>query len=145
MIITLEQAKANLQVDFDDDNAVIERCIKSAISWVEKYTGYILNEGVIKVYADKRGIADLILYPFEVITPNIIIHRKATSSILRGKSNEEIELKVGNWGNEEPPTDIVEACYKLITYFYENRDMYTVTLPTDIQMLLNQYRRSCTI
>lgn len=41
-----------------------------------------------------------------------------------------------------PPSTLLDACYKMITYLYENRDMYQVSFPTDIQMLVNQYRRA---
>lgn len=145
MIITLEQAKENLHVDFDDDDAVIQRCINSAIGWVEKYTDYALQEKPITVYTGRCGTVDIVTYPFEVVTADVSIKRRALSSLLSYKSDSEIELIVGDWGTEEVPAPLIEACYKMITYYYENRDMYKQDAPTDVQYLCNQWRRSATI
>lgn len=145
MIITLEQAKVNLRVDFDDDDAIIQRNINSAIGWVEKYTNYALTEKPVTVYTSNCGTVDIVTYPFEVMTDGVKVHRRTLSSVLQYKPNSDIELIVGDWGTEEVPVPLIEACYKLITYYYENRDMYKQDAPTDVQYLCNQWRRSATI
>jgi hypothetical protein len=53
-----------------------------------------------------------------------------------------ISLTTGYPDNTTIPPPLLDACYKLITYLFENRDMYNVQFPTDIQMLINQYRRA---
>lgn len=53
-----------------------------------------------------------------------------------------ITLQTGYANPADAPAPLLEACYKLIIYLYNNRDMYSTNLPTDIQMLLNQYRRA---
>lgn len=145
MVITLEQAKAYLQVDFELDDAIIEQCIKSAVSWVETYTGYLLDKRDVTLYTNDCGVIDTCLYPFSVVTSDVKVRQKATSAILTAKPNEAVQLKVGDWDGAEPPQQLISACYKLITYMYENRDMYPVTLPTDVQMLVNPLRRSATL
>lgn len=50
-----------------------------------------------------------------------------------------------NAGYSDPtliPSPLIDACYKIITYLYENRDMYQMQYAQDIQFLLNQYRRA---
>lgn len=53
-----------------------------------------------------------------------------------------ITLQAGYADPANAPAPLLDACYKLITYLYNNRDMYPTNLPTDMQMLLNQYRRA---
>lgn len=43
---------------------------------------------------------------------------------------------------DQIPPPLIEACYKYITYLYENRDIYQAVIPTDMQLLINQYRRA---
>lgn len=161
MIITLEQAKKNLNIYFelpegseiveDYDDEIVQRCINSAIAYVEQYTDYALNYVVKTVYTNNCGVVDLVTYPFEVMTDDVKVERRALSSVLRYKPNTAIDLIVGydingiGYDGEQPPAQLIEACYKLITYFYENRDMYKWDIPTDVQMLLNPLRRSATV
>lgn len=154
MIITLEQAKKNLNIYFelpegseiveDYDDEIVQRCINSAIGYVEQYTDYALTEKEVTVYTGGCGTVDIVTYPFTVSTADVKVKRRALSSILSYKPNSEVVLNVGDWGTETIPPQLIEACYKLITYFYENRDMYKWDIPTDVQMLLNPLRRSAT-
>lgn len=153
-MITLQEVKKNLNIYFEDgagqplpelDDDLIEQYIDSAIDWIRTYTGYALSEDRVTVYANHCGQVDTCLYPFSVTDTNIKVIRRATSAILSGKPNEPITMTIGVWGNEKPPQQLIAGCYKLITYMYENRDMYPVTLPTDVQMLINQCRRSATL
>lgn len=148
MIITLEQAQTRLRdyYEIDDlEKADLQQMISAAIGWVEKYTDYALNEKPVTVYTRDCGTVRVVTYPFEVITQDVRSKRGALSSVLSYKPNTAIELIVGNWGTEEVSSPLIEACYKLIVYYYENRDMYKQDAPTDVQMLINQWRRSATV
>lgn len=46
--ITLEQAKAQLRVDGDDEDQVIRDAIVSARGWVERYTGLVLTRRIVR-------------------------------------------------------------------------------------------------
>ncbi|KMS54717.1 head-tail connector protein [Sphingobium cupriresistens] len=46
--IALEQAKAQLRVDGDDEDQVIRDAIVSARGWVERYTGLVLTRRAIR-------------------------------------------------------------------------------------------------
>lgn len=62
--------------------------------------------------------------------------------LIYAPANCVITLQTGYADPASAPAPLLEACYKLITYLYNNRDMYPTNLPTDLQMLLNQYRRA---
>lgn len=68
----------------------------------------------------------------------------ALKTLLYALPNSIITLQTGfasaDIGKIPPP--LIDACYKWITYFFENRDMYNVQTPTDLNMMLNQYRRA---
>lgn len=51
--ITLEEAKAHLRVDFDDDNDQIELLLKAARQRAEKFLGLALHDQVWDVYLDE--------------------------------------------------------------------------------------------
>lgn len=68
----------------------------------------------------------------------------ALKTLLYAAPNSVITLTTGfaseDIGKIPPP--LIEAAYKWIVYLYENRDSYKANLPSDIQILLAQYRRA---
>lgn len=150
-IISLEQAKNWLGgIDFDDDDDAIQRLIASAITWVEQYTGYRLYPREETIIA--TGTTTYItLAPFKItsaVDENeevVYLYEKwVSANRLRVlcPAGTKISLTVGFDDAKDAPGPLVEACYKLITYLYENRDVYSAGMPTDIQMLINPFRRS---
>lgn len=150
-VITLEQAKEFLVVDFDDRDAEITRHIKSAIGYVETYTNHMLYSRA-KVYTilgssgcTSRGSIEIYDYPITVNTPVSMTTHNVLSITLFATANQSINATVGYNSVDDIPGQILEAAYKLITYLFENKDIYSAGLPWDVQMLLNQWRRSATI
>lgn len=162
-VITLEQAKNWLVVDFPDADEIITRNIQTAVAWVEKYTNYYLYQRpvTIPVTSCKTAIS---LYPIadiimkdgnqNVVTPVIYQGALKTYVVYGASTGLWITTNVGqnvitlNAGFTNPsniPSPLLDACYKLITYLYENRDAYSSVLPVDIQLLLNEFRRSATL
>lgn len=153
-VISLQSAKDNLVVDADDTR--ITSLIRAAVNWVEVYTGWYLYQREITIYS--TSYRTLISgYPVtlleiknskdEILDPLPTPRYGALSFSVCCAPQSRLKLQVGftteNIG--ELPAVFIEAAQKLIVYLYENRDMYGLTLPTDIQMLLNPYRRSPTI
>lgn len=152
-VISVDQAKAWLG-GVEDDDAVIERVIKSAIHWVEKYTSYRLYERqiILHTYVFGQGFPYFpisidsvknqsgvdIAYTTTNGTSDIYVHAPKDSTIIATVGYAEADIA-------EIPPPLIEAAYKMITYIYDNRDMYQVVAPTDVQIMLNQYRRSATI
>lgn len=143
-IISLEQAKEFLVVDFDDRDAEITRHIKSAIGYVEKYTNYMLYERAI-TYTIQGCSLEIYDYPLMVSTQVDRVYVNVLSTTYYGKSGTVLTATVGYTNVDLVPEQLIEAAYKILTYLFENKDIYTAGLPWDVQMLLNQYRRSATI
>lgn len=150
-VISLEQAKEFLVVDFDDRDAEITRHIKSAIGYVETYTNHMLYSRA-KVYTilgssgcTSRGSIEIYDYPITVNTTVSMTTHNVLSITLFGTANQAINTTVGYNSVNDIPGQILEAAYKLITYLFENKDIYSAGLPWDVQLLLNQWRRSATI
>jgi len=56
-----------------------------------------------------------------------------------------LTLNVGYTDTSLIPTDLITAIKQIINYTYENRDMSKVDLPSNITMLLANYRRYVTL
>jgi hypothetical protein len=154
-IISLEDAKKELvMTGISDRDAEIESIIKSAIAWVEKYTDYRLynRDEIINAVFCKNNLTQ---YPISITSVKNSDDEDVTytqkngvlSLIIDCPEQSVITANVGYTENEvdDIPQPLIRAAYKLITYLFENKDAYTVGLPLDIQLLLNQYRRSATI
>lgn len=145
-VITVDQARDWLSATDDEG---LERLIKTAVEWVERYTSYRLYERT-ETIANSRCEQSIALYPITVtsVTYQDLSAAKYEKYVLPTKLkikcpwNSVITLTVGYADAADIPGPLVDACYKLITYLYENRDMYQVGMPTDVQMLINQYRRA---
>jgi hypothetical protein len=65
-ILPLASVKADLDVTFDDDDAIITAHRDAAIDWVQDYTNRFLGPTVVKVYFDQ--IASRVDLPFSPIS-----------------------------------------------------------------------------
>ena len=145
-VISVEQARNWLSA-VDDDG--LDRLIKAAIDWVENYTSYRLYQRV-ETIPNSRCEQSIAWYPIIIsgVTYQDGSAAKYEKYVLPTKLkikcpwNSIISLQTGYTSPADIPGPLVEACYKLITYLSENRDMYQVGMPTDVQMLINQYRRA---
>jgi len=153
-VISLEEAKAELvMTGIDDRDAEITRLIKTAIALVEKYTDYYLYEREITI--DLTGCkTDITKYPITIVSVkhetddlSYSIRQKVLSIDLTCYDWEDgiITANVGFDDVTDIPQPLIDAAYKIITYLFENKDVYSAELPLDIQLMLNQYRRSATI
>lgn len=153
-VITLAEAKKELVVDADytDRDTEITRLIKTAISWVEQYTCYRLWQRT-EVFNAIGCHTDLPYYPITIDSvkdsddEDVTYTQKngALSIVVSCPAQSVINATVGFSDVTDIPQPLVSASYKLITYLFENKDTYSVDLPIDIQLMLNQYRRSATI
>lgn len=160
-VISVDQAKNWLEVDFPDKDADIERLIKSAIAWVEKYTCHLLfqREVTIPVTSSRTAIA---FWPIDANTLEMKDAKGNTITTMVSYGTLKTYVCYGAFKSYAPGTNVItatmgyenvndipppliEAAYKLIVYLYENHSAYSSTLPVDIQLLINPYRRSATI
>lgn len=143
-IISLADAKEFLVVDFPDKDVEITRHIKSAVSMVEQYTCYRLYQRDAIYNFDRCGHTEIYDYPISFPT-GTVIKQRVLSVIVSGASNGSINAIVGYSDPTLIPANLIDAAYKIITYLFENKDIYYANLPSDIQILLNQWRRSASI
>lgn len=149
-VITLSQAKDWLQIDQSDSyyNETITELIESAVSWAEVYTGYYLYAREVE-YVSEGCQMSIYDYPINsMVVENAggdEVYYKETKRPLKllintGEGNV-VKLNVGFENVSDIPKQFMTACKKYITYHFENRDVYGMELPVDIQGILNQLRR----
>ena len=144
-VISLEDAKKNLVVDFPDRDDEITRHIKSAVSIIEQYTDVYLYERPVTYTLQGCSLE---IYDSPLVWTGTVpehLHDRAMSVIVHGKKGDVFTANVGYSDVDDIPQNLVDACYKIITYLFENKDIYSVSLPLDVQMLVNQFRRSATV
>lgn len=146
-VITLQEAKNNLRVDFDDDDTLISRLIATSVGWVERYTCHKLWQRSETKISDGCPI-EVYDYPVAVDSVekdgnpvNYTTENRSDRLIIKAPKDAVVVLSVGYGTVESIPSPLLDACYKIITYLYENRDAYGLGIPVDIQGLINQYRR----
>jgi len=141
-VISLADAKEYLRVDYPDQDGIITRNIKSAVSLIEQYTDVYLYERE-RAY-DLLGCS-LEIYDAPLTFTGVVptkTKQQAMSIIVYGKASDTYTANIGYENVADIPQNLIDACYKMITYLYENRDAYSVNLPADVQMLVNQFRRA---
>lgn len=154
-VISLDDAKDHLVVDLTDIyyDKQITGLIKTAIALVEQYTGYRLYERdeTINMLSYCENITT---YP---ITINNVIQNEIEQLYIVRFSSLSINVECQSWcnsiinvtvGYSDPtliPHPLISASYKMITYLFENKDAYSTTLPMDVQLMINQFRRSASI
>jgi len=142
-VVSLEEAKEFLVIDFDDRDDEIIACIETAVDYIESYTNIMLYQRA-KVYTVIGCSIEIYDYPID-LPLDTKIKQNILSVTVFGTDGQEISALVGYVGNSNTPKQLIMACKKMIIYLFENRDVYTAGLPWDIQMLINKNRRSATI
>lgn len=147
--ITLQEAKTYLEVDFPDHDKDIETAIIASIDWVERYTCYRLFKRDVSLFSSgcQMEIYDFPINSIEVVNDKgDDVRYKSTKRslklLLNAREGSEVKMSVGYENIEDVPHNLRAACFKLITYMFENRDTYSMDLPVDVQGLINQFRRS---
>ncbi len=165
-VVTLEQAKLFLKVDFSDDDALITSLISAAVALVEQVTKYRLYNRIELEYSDGTYDVPLLQTPLNSViianafgTPNIYatVKRDPVRSVVRfinhcGWNNftgygapslplYTITCDVGYTDVTQIPVTLIQAVKTLIAYMYENRDMAVDSIPSNIMMELTPFDR----
>jgi hypothetical protein len=137
-MVTLEQLKEDLRIDYDNDDAILQRNLDAAVAIVEKYTSlsmvdktltYPVREGkCIKVYA----------YPVESVTGGEF---KDCYDYTLITPDRDVTTLTVDLGSVDYP-NLNKAVLRIAGDLYENVEIDSVTLPIDVQLLINQYRRT---
>lgn len=119
--VTLEEAKVYLRVDFDDDDAVIARMIKSSVQRLQKYSGRVFTRSQCHaVYAQEPG-GDRILLAYNdniTITGDYADCMIGTTVIKTTDTEVEIDYEAGY---TVIPDWITTAVLQDVAWMYENR------------------------
>ena len=162
-IISLSDAKLWLRVDSDDDDQVVTMALNSAVQWVENYCGCYLEPkgGVFKISAffdthlprgPLRSISD-VTYGVNEFTDYFATEDEVSVSpkirfvnppVLDSDEQYPIDISA-TVGYDDIPPALIQACYWMLTYFYDHRSDFVVgtvisKLPKGIDSLLAQYR-----
>lgn len=153
-VISLADAKNHLVVLNDTFyDAQITGIIKTAVGMVEQYTDYRLYQRNVTIPMVNCK-QDITLFPITISgvvngsTAQVYKTLQRTLSIVVECStwhNSVINASVGYDDITKIPQPLISACYKIITYLFENKDAYEATIPYDVQCMINQLRRSATI
>lgn len=153
-VISLEQAKNHLVVLNDNFyDAQITGIIKTAVGIVEQYTDYRLYQRdiTIPLVGCRQEITQFPITISGVVngtTPQAYkTYQKTLSIIVECYTwcNSVVNATVGYDYAANIPQPLIGACYKIITYLFENKDSYEATIPYDVQCMINQFRRSASI
>lgn len=147
-VISVRQAKKWLNVDFDEDDELIENIIKAAVDYVERYTYYRLYQRTETV-TSLGYETSLYQYPLSVTGAvdskgaevKYTFKQGVNRVYLYAPCGTVFTLNTGYATADDAAPALLQGAYKLITYMYENRDLYPVNMPTDFQMIVNPYRR----
>lgn len=135
-MVTLDDLKDYLNVDYNDDNAKLQRKLNSAVRVVERYTNHSLSDKVI-TYTSNGHCREFYQYPIESVLGAVRVEYKDLSVIVYAKDGDIVTIDLGV--SDEPNLD--EAVLRIAATLYENIEISEVNLPLDVQLLLNKFRR----
>lgn len=138
MAITLEAFKKRAQVDFDDDNEIMQEMLDSAIEVIEEYTSHSLRLKTIEYKSVGKPIT-IYQTPIEdiIVDGHHEIHQLIDGVVVDSPFGTRIVVSLGVSNKKQ----LESAVYQLACYYYENREPDHVRLPVSVQLLVNQLRR----
>ena len=146
-IITLADAKVYLRIDdtLTEDDAQITRMINASLSYVERYTNYVLF-AKDKDYRLINGIVSVYDYPINSeVTADLTSENKTLyTNYTLGSSNDLITLNVGYAVITDIPQELIEVAYEIIELMYyekETNKSHLNSLSSISTMILNNYKR----
>ena len=137
-VITLEDAKTYLGVDDTSRDAEIVRMIKASLSYLEKRTNiimyardkeYVYHNGCVKVYDAPINTSD-------VDAPRA---NKGLYSIFTQDNEDVLTLNVGD--NSSVPSEVLEAAFMLIEYYFNDKEGSATRIPEQVEMIIQTNKR----
>lgn len=146
-IISLEDAKIYLRIDdtLTEDDLQITRMIKGSLSFIEKYTNYILYDRD-KDYRLINGCVRVYDYPINSeVTEGLEVTNKNLYNIYqKGTGNDIITLNVGYSDVLQIPQELIEVAYVIIKNMYyekESNKSINDSLDSLSKQTLDSYKR----
>lgn len=137
-MVTLEQLKEDLMIAYDNDDAILQRNLDAAVAIVEKYTSLSMVDKSLTYPARDGKCIKVYAYPVESVTGGEFKDCYDYTLITPGAGVTSVTVEVGS---VDYP-NLNKAVLRISGELYENVEISEVALPIDIQLLLNQYRRT---
>lgn len=139
-IISIEEAKDYLGIDDSSRDVEITRIIAAALRYVENKTGHILEPRAI-TYNLINGSVRVFDFPI-ISTANVTATTTASglSTLYHDSNNTTITLTVGYTSSSDIPSDLLEAGFMLIKFFFYEQEG-SGKMPDVINYLLQQHQR----
>lgn len=140
-ILPLAEVKNYLRIDddFTDDDAAIERMVRSALQFIEKRTNHIFQQREAMYFRNHSQYIDIYDYP---------VHYSGNLTKLDYADkvrfdSDSVMVTVGYESREKVPEPLIEAALQMIkVFFYEaEKQVNTTLLPESVHQILNDYRR----
>ena len=148
-VITLAQAKAYLNIDdtLTDDDSMIDRMVKSALSTIEKKTN-ILVYAREKSYLFQNYCVDVYDYPINSVTSPSGVNSEEyalfTSYEVSSSEDKKLTLNVGYTDPLDVPYELIDCALQYVKYLYyeaETEKANKGMLPYWLQDIINQNKR----
>lgn len=138
MAITLQGFKDRARVDFNEDDAIMQDMLDSAIEVIEEYTSHSLSLKTIEYKSVGKPI-NIYQTPIEdiIVDGHHEIHQLIDGVVVDSPFGTNIVVSLGISNKKQ----LESAVYQLACYYYENREPDHVRLPVSIQTSINQLRR----
>ena len=145
-ILPLATVKNYLRLDnsFTADDQDIERMVRSALSFIEKQTGYVLQLRENVTY--KRaycGFIDIYDYP-------VIYSGNLTRLDYAGKVRfdaDEVTVNLGYENVDDIPSALIDCALQMIKvwYFEAEKQENTTLIPENVKQILMTYKRAIVV
>lgn len=134
-MVTIDDLKDELLITWSQDDAKLTRKLNAAINIVERYTNRSL---VSKIVTRRSNGCPIEFYgsPIEDITGATQVEYTSLGAMIYAPSGSVVSIGLG----ESDITALDEAVLRIAATLYENGEISEVTLPLDVQLLINQYR-----
>lgn len=133
---TLEQLKEDLRVDFPDDDSILQRNLDAATAIIEKYTGLSMSDKTLTFTGKDKPFRLFDVYPIDSVDGGTIAECAGGYVITPTDSTVVVEVGSVNYPNLD------KAVLRIASDLYENIEISEVSLPIDVQLLVNQYRKT---
>lgn len=134
-MVALSDLKDYLNIPFNQDDAKLTRKLNAAVRIVELYTNLSLVAKTVTIRGSRRGVV-FFGSPIISITGATDTCYNDMSVTIYANDGDTVTVQLG--AVDEPNLD--EAVLRIAATLYEGIEISEVTLPLDIQLLINQFR-----
>lgn len=156
-IVTLEMAKDNSRIEFDDENTLLQLFVDAATAEIENYIGAPVLEREVEIIESTWTRSVVIPFDSEIVSVEWLDKADNATAIPAAdydhfaneltigidKPSDFHRLKVvvkAGYANDAIPADIQRAALMIFSYHESYRENMPVKLNTSAQALLRPYK-----